>query len=314
MTVSVVIPCHNVESHLGRTLDSILAQHHSDLDVLCVDDGSTDATMVVLDDYRARSNGRIRVHRQPRRGASAARNEGLRHTQGEWVQFLDADDMIAPGKIEGQLRLAVSDPAPDLVVGSYEKVLPNGMLVPVDPLFDRPWMALIKTRLGTTSANLWRRTAVEKAGGWAETLGSSQDYELMFRLMREGARVAFDPALHTSVLKRPMGSISQSEPRANWERYIALRRQMREHLSTRPDGAVFAPEIATLDQYIFMALRVLARYDLGGAIAEYQRSIPPGFVPEESRAITGRYVRFHKLLGFAGAERLVKLWKKGAHA
>lgn len=308
MQVTVIIPCHDVEQHLARTLDSVLAQEHTDLDVLCVDDGSTDGTAAVLEHYAREHPGRFRLHRQENRGASAARNEGLRLTRGEWVQFLDADDAIAPDKIGGQLALARATQA-DLIIGDYENVMPNGLLLPVQALHDRPWMGLIKTKLGTTSANLWRRGAVEKAGGWSEDLGSSQDYDLMFRMMRNGARVAFDPRIVASVLKRVKGSISLNEPKANWERYIDLRHRMRVHLAAL-DARAHAEEIATLDQYIFMALRVLAQYDLDGAIHAYRRTIPRGFVPDESRAITARYVRFHKLLGFAGAERLVHLFRK----
>lgn len=313
MKVAVVIPCFNVEAHIGRTLDSVLAQERTDLDILCVDDGSTDGTAAVLADFHRRSDGRVRVHRQHNRGACAARNEGMRLTQGEWIQFLDADDTIKPDKIGGQVGLLGPDPDAILVAGSYEKVMPNGLLLPVEPLHRQAWMGLIKTRLGTTSANLWKRDAVVRAGGWSETLGSSQDYDLMFRMMRGGGSVLFDARISTSVLKRPSGSISQSEPKANWERYIDLRHRMREHLHAA-DARTFRDEITTLDQYIFMALRVLAQYDLDEAIHTYQRTIPSGFVPQESRAITARYVRFHKLLGFAATERLAGLLRKGQPA
>ena len=308
MKVSVIIPCHDVEQHLDRALQSVLAQDHPDLDVLCIDDGSTDGTPAVLDRFQAEHPGRIRSHRQPNRGASAARNEGMRRTEGEWIQFLDADDVIAPAKISGQVTIAGAAPGPDLIIGDYENVLPNGQLLPVSAMDERPWMGLIKTKLGTTSANLWRRSAVERAGGWTEELGSSQDYDLMFRMMCQGARVCYDHRIATSVIKRRSGSISLSEPQANWERYIALRTRMRDHLKEL-DAAAYAPEIAALDQYIFMALRVLAQYDLDGAIAEYRRSIPKGFQLEESRAINSRYRRFYNLLGFALVERVADFFR-----
>lgn len=295
-------------AHLAASLDSVLAQEHTDLDIICIDDGSTDDTRAVLEHYAGRSAGRIRVHHQENRGAGAARNEGVRRSTGEWIQFLDADDALAPRKIASQIALAANAPA-DLVVGDYEKVMPDGLLLPVEALYDQPWMGLVCTRLGTTSANLWRREAVERAGGWGEALGSSQDYDLMFRMLQGGAKVLFDRAIGTSVLKRPSGSISLTEPKANWERYIALRRAMRDHLAGY-DRATFAREIAALDQYIFMALRVLARHDLERAIAEHAEAIPKGFVPEESRATTRRYIRLYKLLGFAGAERSVRMMKK----
>ncbi|HOP45301.1 MAG TPA: glycosyltransferase family 2 protein, partial [Flavobacteriales bacterium] len=163
MEVSVVIPCHNVEDLLPKAVRSVLDQQHAVAELVLVDDGSTDGTWAVIEELSQEAGPVVRSVRQAQQGASAARNAGLRLCSGEWVQFLDADDVLYPPKIREQLLLA---DAADLVVGDYEKVMPDGLLLTVEALYDRPWMALIKTRLGTTSANLWRRSAVEAAGGW----------------------------------------------------------------------------------------------------------------------------------------------------
>lgn len=309
MRVSVVIPCHNVADHIPQAFASVMAQTHADIDVICVDDGSTDGTLRVLHALVGAHPGRARVVAQPNRGASAARNAGLRATTGTYVQFLDADDMLHPDKIAAQLALAENAGMPDLVVGDFEQVMPDGLLLPALALHGRPWMALIRTRMGTTSANLWKRETLERVGGWNEELASSQDYELMFRLLRHGARVAWDPHIRTQVLKRAHGSISRTGVEANWDRYIALRRAMKEHLE-QADPKGYAEEIGTLRQYIFMALRIVAAHDLPKALGEYRRSIGPRFRPEVGRAITERYVVLHNLLGFAITERLLRLWRR----
>lgn len=306
MRVTVVIPCHNVEHLVPKALASALAQDHADLEVVVVDDGSTDGTLEHVNALAAAHQGRVRVIVQPNRGASAARNAGMRAGSGEWVQFLDADDELLPDKVSGQLALAGDA---DVVVGDYEQIMPDGLLLPVHALRDRPWMALIRTRMGTTSANLWRRSVLEAAGGWNEDQASSQDYELLFRLLARGARVAWDDRIRTHVLKRAEGSISRTDVRANWERYIALRRAIKEHLQ-RTDAARYAGEIEALRQYIFMALRIIAVDDLPWAEAEYRRSIGSGFRPEVSKAITERYAFLHNLLGFAGAERATRILKR----
>lgn len=313
MKVAVIIPCYNVEALLPRALDSVLAQDHPDLDILCVDDGSTDGTVGVVERYAHASNGRVRLHRQANRGAGAARNTGLAHTQGEWVQFLDADDVIGPAKISHQLRLVAATPPPDLVVGDYETAMPDGLLLQVRAAYGEPWMGLVKTRLGCTCSNLWRREAVIRAGGWPENLGSSQDYTLLFEMLRNGCRVVWDTDLRTVIYKREAGSISQTGSFANWQRYVALRQRIRGHLAAL-DPVRYRAEIAAADQHIFMALRILAQYDVKEAVGIYRRAIPPGFVPEESRAISDRYLRFYRWLGFAGAERLAHLLRKGAPA
>lgn len=304
MRVAVVIPCFNVAEHLPAALASVLGQRHADLDIVCVDDGSTDGTREVIAEHMRRFPGRIRCIEQANRGASAARNAGTAATEGDYVQFLDADDLLEPDKIAVQVALAESAGRPALVVGDFEQAMPDGLLLPVLALRDRPWMALIRTRMGTTSANLWSREAVLRAGGWNEALASSQDYELMFRILRDGGTVAWDPHVRTHVLKRSSGSISQTDVMHNWDRYIALRRAVKEHL-TATDAVGFAAEIEALRQYIFMALRIVAARDRNKAVAEYRRSIGPGFLPEVGRAITERYALFHNLLGFAATERLL---------
>lgn len=304
MRVAVVIPCFNVAEHLPKALASVFAQTHADLDVVCVDDGSTDATRTVIAEHVRHFPGRLRSIEQPNRGASAARNAGLAVTEGAYVQFLDADDQLDPDKIAAQVALAEANDRPDLVVGDFEQVMPDGLRLPALALYDQPWMALIRTRMGTTSANLWARTALERVGGWNEQLASSQDYELAFRLLKAGAHVAWDRHIRTRVLKRATGSISRTNVMENWDRYIALRRAMKDHLTTLGADA-HAAEIEALRQYIFMALRIVAAHDRGKAVAEYRRSIGRGFTPEVSRAITERYALFHNLFGFATAERLL---------
>lgn len=106
--VSVVIPTHNRGHLIGQALDSVLAQTYRDFEVIVVDDGSTDDTLSVLDEYKER----IRVIRQPHRGqaGSHARNAGIREATGEFIAFLDSDDLWLPAKLERQMALLDADP------------------------------------------------------------------------------------------------------------------------------------------------------------------------------------------------------------
>ena len=313
MKVSIIIPCHNVEAHLARALDSALAQDHEECEIICVDDGSTDGTAEMLMDYARRHEGRVQVLRQENKGASAARNRGMQESSGEYLQFLDADDMISPQKISSQVKLATGLALPDLIVGDYESVMPDGLLLPIEAVKGQAWMGLIRTRLGCTCSNLWRRAAVMEAGGWPEKLGSSQDYTLMFRMLRNNCSVTWDREIQTIIFKREAGSISQTGLFANWERYVALRWEIKKYLETL-DPVRYRKEITILDQYIFMALRILAKYDQAAALRYWRAILPRGFVPEVSRAITERYVVLYKLLGFAGAEGSIRLLRGRARA
>ena len=91
MMFSIVIPVYNVAPYLRECLDSLLAQTCADWEAVCVDDGSTDSSGAILDEYAAKDSRFVVVH-QENRGVSAARNKGLDIAKGEWLVFLDGDD------------------------------------------------------------------------------------------------------------------------------------------------------------------------------------------------------------------------------
>ena len=93
--VSVIVPVHDVLPYLGQALDSVLAQTYRDLEVIVVDDGSTDGSGELCDEY-ARRDGRLTVIHQENRGLSAARNVGIDRATGDWILFLDSDDWMEP--------------------------------------------------------------------------------------------------------------------------------------------------------------------------------------------------------------------------
>lgn len=103
--VSIVVPIYNVEPFLRECLDSVLAQTFRDLEIICVDDGSTDGSSKILDEY-VKKDDRIRVIRQPNAGLSAARNAGMDAAGGTYLYFLDSDDMLPPNALERLHALA----------------------------------------------------------------------------------------------------------------------------------------------------------------------------------------------------------------
>ena len=103
--ISVIIPVYNVEAYLARCLDSILAQTYTNLEILIIDDGSTDNSGTLCDEY-AQKDSRIRVIHQENQGLAEVRNIGLREAKGEYIQFVDSDDWIDPETIETCYRLS----------------------------------------------------------------------------------------------------------------------------------------------------------------------------------------------------------------
>jgi len=192
--VSVIIPNYNYAHYLPQAINSVLAQTYSQVEIIVIDDGSTDDSVTVLRSY----GDRIRWLKQPNQGVSAARNVGAHNTKGELVAFLDADDFWLPEKLERQVQLFLADPELGLVHCGVEEIDDNGARlrlrldgrdgwVATDMLlFDRAVM------LGGGSGLVVRRSDFEALGGFDTSLSTSADWEFFYR-MATHARVGFVP-------------------------------------------------------------------------------------------------------------------------
>lgn len=117
--VSVIIPVYNVEKYLRQCLDSVTAQTLSDIEIICVNDSSTDGSLSILEEY-AEKDDRIRVVTQKNGGAGAARNRGLSMASGKYLSFLDSDDFFEPDMLELAYRKAEEDRADFVVFNSNQ--------------------------------------------------------------------------------------------------------------------------------------------------------------------------------------------------
>ncbi len=116
-TVSVIIPVYNVEKYLPKCLDSVLAQTYTELEIICVNDGSPDNSADVLADY-AKKDGRIKIVNQENQGLSGARNTGIRYSTGDYTVFLDSDDWIDAETVEAAVNSAETNNS-DVVMWGY---------------------------------------------------------------------------------------------------------------------------------------------------------------------------------------------------
>lgn len=122
--ISVIVPVYNVEQYLKICLDSILAQTFQDFEIICINDGSTDNSLKILEEYK-QLDDRLVILTQTQSGAAIARNNGIKQSKGEYIQFLDSDDYVEPNLLEEMYKRARTHQA-DLVVCSYKKVDDNG--------------------------------------------------------------------------------------------------------------------------------------------------------------------------------------------
>lgn len=187
LLISVIIPCYNCESTIERAVKSVFNQSYKNWELILVDNNSTDSSYLKLLEIKESFPDRIKVLTESKKGASAARNKGMHEAKGDWLQFLDADDEIVSNKFEYSISKINNHPDITIIVGEAEGMSAKGATIrKVD---EDVWLGLINSRLGITSANLFQKNAVMKIGGWDETKTSSQEYNLMFSLLRDNNKV-----------------------------------------------------------------------------------------------------------------------------
>lgn len=297
--VSVIIPCYNVEQYIDECLQSVYEQTYSNIEIICVDNDSSDATYSVLEKHK--KEGKIELFSELRSGAPAARNLGLKHAKGAWIQFLDADDLLNPEKVEHQMDLIEKQEGIGFIAGAYIKYNLDGTKTS-HFLRSIPLIALMRTQLGITSSNLFNAEAVKAVGGWNPNFKSSQEYELMFQIIKSGHHVLMDDAPLTIIQERKNGQISQRDPKLKWKQYVDLRISMIEYLKIE-NTYQFQKNKQLIEQSLFDSIRILAVHDLELA-NKFMKLHLRHFKPQRSE-VTGRlYLFFFRLFGFLSAERI----------
>ena len=122
-TVSIIVPVYNTASYLSRCIESLVNQTYSDLQIILIDDGSTDESGAIADEWQIK-DPRIEVYHQQNQGQSVARNVGLQHTRGEYIAFVDSDDYIDSNYFSTMLQAA--DDTTDCVQTGYRRVKQDG--------------------------------------------------------------------------------------------------------------------------------------------------------------------------------------------
>jgi glycosyltransferase involved in cell wall biosynthesis len=261
-SVSVVIPLYNAQSWIGATLESVLHQTYpcDKIEVLVVDDGSRDDGVGVARRVLADRATRGSVSTQPNAGVSAARNKGWQLASADWIQFLDADDLLAPSKLELQMEFASRQPADVAVVYSAWSVLksidgqwrPSGPLVDHDIDDDDTVVRILKDgRFGYVGPALIRRSFLELVGGFDESMSLGEDFDLMLRIAMSGGRFRKAPSAEATFLQRETpGSLWQRAggnarsvarlTRVSRKAEMFLRRQSAHGLPAEARGALVA--------------------------------------------------------------------------
>lgn len=200
--VSVILPCYNAEKYLRQCVDSILNQTMEDLELICVDDGSSDSTLEILRSYQD-ADPRVRLLTQENAGAGAARNNGLRQARGEYLSFLDADDFFEPEMLWEAVNAAEQYKADYVVFGSDRYHMDTGAFVEVPWTTRRsdipPYMPFTYRELtdnvflsfvGWAWDKLYRRSFVEHNNLWFQEQRTTNDMLFVFSALVTAKRIA----------------------------------------------------------------------------------------------------------------------------
>jgi glycosyltransferase involved in cell wall biosynthesis len=302
--VSIIIPCFNVEPFVAECIESALAQTYSDTEIICIDNNSTDNTWKVISAYAQKYLGKIIADKESKRGAPAARNKGLSLAKGEWIQFLDADDLLMPTKLEHQVKILQTETHAEIIIGNMIKNFVKSKDVLVGLHKANIWEALIKGGAGCTCSNLYRMSALKSVNGWKEDQRSSQEAYLLFSLLKAGKVTVFDEEPLTYIRERASGSITSSARKDNWVRYIGLRVEIWIYLA---ENRMLTPSIElTLKRAIFDSIRSLYKLDPKEAHELYEKYVLSSYEPVESPLTTNLYLTFYRLFGFRIAQQFRK--------
>lgn len=304
--VSVLIPAYNAAAYIEQTIESVLVQTWPFLEVIVVDDGSHDDTLVKARRY---VGANVQVVSQPNAGASAARNHAFSLATGEYIQYLDADDLLHPDKLRAQLQCLHQHPGVQISSSAWtmfydepdERTLSPTMLWrdyadPVQWLVDAwengVWMQ--------PSAWLTHRSLIESAGPWNEQLSLHDDGEFFSRVLLRTQEVVFCPEAKSFYRKGISDSLSSIRNEKSILSHFAVCQSYEKNLLTRYDNVRVRQACANNYQrmiYEYYPLHSAVRQravtrikELGGSNAK-----PPG---------TPLFQLVNKVLGWRLSKRL----------
>jgi glycosyltransferase involved in cell wall biosynthesis len=199
VTVSSSTAQYNSEKYISETIESALNQIYKNIEIIVVDDHSTDNSFNIARNYTQRFPDIVKLFSNPRKGACAARNYGFEKSKGDFIQYLDADDLLSPNKIEEQLKL-IKD-KPDVIANCTWQYFHNiigdtkNKKQSIDKDYDNPTQWLIDSwdgkGMGLIHNWLTPNQLIEKAGPWNEELLINQDGEFFCRVLLHSKKIKY---------------------------------------------------------------------------------------------------------------------------
>lgn len=295
--VSVIIPAHNAARFIDRALISACKNTEVDVDIVLVDDRSTDATVAVA----ARCGAPIRVIANSGTGASAARNTGLEHAHGQFIQFLDADDELAPGKLDIEVGHLGSNRL-DVVFGDWRHCFEVGDCSALGPVVEArpPGTNILDAALSgwwlPCHSLLYRRSVLESLR-WNDSLEAAQDRLFLLEVLISLDTPCYLPGCRSIYWRHQGPSISTVNLRRWTENHAAALREVERILKRRGALAPHAPSLSIGVRRLALTAYQADRY-LFRDLMEWSRALDPSI--DRFDHLARRTLR--TVLGDVGAE------------
>jgi len=296
--VSIIIPYIDEHDFLKEAVASAMGQREVDKEIIIVCNAAH-----IPEGYDPLKNNfnDVQFIHEPSPGSAYARNAGLRAANGEWIQFLDVDDLLLEQKIKKQLAYEEAD----VVVSPHTYQFLSGKKVSSAWEPDDIWSALIAGHLGSTSSMLWRKNALLEVGGWNESYYRNQEYELLFRLLKTGFKVACCPDNLTLVRERRKGSITKMTRNRPWAG-IQLRQDIWSYLDQH--AMANTRRFNAFRKFIFKNVRALYRVEPEEAKKLHMHYFAdPRFSPEIPHIPF--YGSFYSWFGFEQTEKMIAQYR-----
>lgn len=305
-TVSILIPCYNAQQWIGQAINSALGQSYPHVEVIVVDDGSTDDSVAVIKSF----DGLIHWETQPNQGGNPTRNRLLELSKGNWIQYLDSDDYLLPDKIEKQVAVLAQNSQADIIYSPsvfeyYDNQSSRQEVLPIPEPHDDPWVLLARWHLPQTGSPLWRKQAIVDAGGWKMDQPCCQEHELYLRLLMAGKTFVYCNHAGSVYRQWSEDTVCRKDMGRTYTQRLRIKDRMEQYLSAT--SQLTKERQHAINQARFECARKIWLFNRNWAkqIIKQINSSEPSFQPS-GNAAPKSYQLTYELLGFNFAEEIAR--------
>ncbi len=314
--VSILIPLYNAEQWLAATIQSALDQTWEHIEVIIVDDGSTDSSLQIA---KSIASEKVKVISQANAGASAARNRAFKESQGDFIQYLDADDLLAADKIKHQLMRLKQESKTSVASGPFDYFIddPSETIKKKDHGYhdyENPidWLVEAAYNNDMFPPIVWLtpRILIEQAGPWNEDLSYNDDPEFFARLLLKADKIAYCADAKSYYRRGIDASLGSRKDELAMASQLASLELVTEHLLKKEDSQRVREACAyALSKYVYSIYPEYPHFRKRA----HDRLNTLGIKPEYNFS-NNTSAKFEKVLGWKATKWLKHLYKKQLHA